>query len=182
MAIGWQEIDGATYFFNGKGQKQTSRWLHLKDSSVNLEGNWYYLNDDSKMQTGGWFKHDDAWYYIQSDGSLLRNGTTPDGYKVNAEGVWTISKSDETTKETKVEHKQDKVTETTQVVTKETDTETNSSVVNEKDQAIEPLSETTEENNQLVLRYYLIFKIKKNTFNGVFLYALLSLARTKSSA
>ena len=28
MAIGWQEIDGATYFFNGKGQKQTSRWLH----------------------------------------------------------------------------------------------------------------------------------------------------------
>ena len=69
MAIGWQEIDGATYFFNGKGQKQTSRWLHLKDSSVNLEGNWYYLNDDGKMQTGGWFKHDDAWYYIQSDGA-----------------------------------------------------------------------------------------------------------------
>ena len=21
------------------------------------------------MQTGGWFKHDDAWYYIQSDGA-----------------------------------------------------------------------------------------------------------------
>ncbi|EFO53839.1 choline binding protein E [Streptococcus infantis SK1302] len=69
MAIGWQEIDGSYYFFNGKGQKQTSRWLHLKNNGVNLEGNWYYLNDDGKMQTGGWFYHDNAWYYIQSDGA-----------------------------------------------------------------------------------------------------------------
>ena len=59
------------------------------------------------MQTG-WKQLDGKWYYFQADGSLLRNGTTPDGYKVNAEGVWTTSKSDETTKETKVEHKQDK--------------------------------------------------------------------------
>ena len=73
MAIGWQEIDGSYYFFNGKGQKQTSRWLHLKNNGVNLEGNWYYLNDDGKMQTGGWFYHDNAWYYIQSDGARRYN-------------------------------------------------------------------------------------------------------------
>ena len=73
MAIGWQEIDGATYFFNGKGQKQTNRWLHLKNNGVNLEGNWYYLNDDGKMQVGGWFYHDNSWYYIQSDGARRYN-------------------------------------------------------------------------------------------------------------
>ena len=49
--------------------------------------------------------------------------------------------------ETKNEHKQDKVTETTQAVTKEINIEKNSSVVNEKDQASEPVSETTEEKN-----------------------------------
>ena len=98
------------------------------------------------MQTD-WKQLDGKWYYFQADGSLLRNGTTPDGYKVNAEGVWTTSKSDETTKETKLEHKQGKVTETTQVVTKETNTETNSSVVIEKNQAPEPVLETTEEKN-----------------------------------
>ena len=56
-----------TISFNGKGSKKTSRWLHLKNNCVNLEGNWYYLNDDGKMQTGGWFYQDNAWYYIQSD-------------------------------------------------------------------------------------------------------------------
>ena len=66
---------------------------------------------------------------------------------VNAEGVWSTSKSEETTQETKNEHKQDKVTETTQAVTKEINIEKNSSVVNEKDQASEPVSETTEEKN-----------------------------------
>ena len=39
------------------------------------------------MQTG-WKQLDGNWYYFQADGSLLKNSTTPDGYKVNEEGVW----------------------------------------------------------------------------------------------
>ena len=31
------------------------------------------------------------WYYFQADGSLLRNGTTPDGYKVNQDGIWSLN-------------------------------------------------------------------------------------------
>ena len=33
-------------------------------------------------------KLDGNWYYFQADGSLLKNATTSDGYKVNEEGVW----------------------------------------------------------------------------------------------
>ncbi len=70
MAIGWREIGGATYFFNGKGQMQAGRWLHLNDDwGENAKGNDYYLNQNGKMQTGGWFKLDGSWYYIQSNGA-----------------------------------------------------------------------------------------------------------------
>ena len=70
MAIGWREIGGATYFFNGKGQMQAGRWLHLNDDwGENAKGNDYYLNKNGKMQTGGWFKLDNSWYYIQSNGA-----------------------------------------------------------------------------------------------------------------
>ena len=70
MAIGWKEIGGATYFFNGKGQMQAGRWLHLNDDwGENAKGNDYYLNSNGKMQTGGWFKLDGHWYYIQSNGA-----------------------------------------------------------------------------------------------------------------
>ena len=70
MAIGWKEIGGATYFFNGKGQMQAGRWLHLNDDwGENAKGNDYYLNSNGKMQTGGWFKLEGSWYYIQSNGA-----------------------------------------------------------------------------------------------------------------
>ena len=69
MAIGWQRIDGAYYFFNGKGQMQANKWLHLVDEREKIEGNWYYLNSDGKMQEAGWFKQDGLWYYITSSGA-----------------------------------------------------------------------------------------------------------------
>ena len=73
MAIGWQYLNGSYYFFNGKGQMQANRWLHLHDSQEKLEGNWYYLNTNGQMQTSGWFKHDGFWYYITSSGARKHN-------------------------------------------------------------------------------------------------------------
>ena len=49
MAIGWKRIAGGYYFFNGRGQMQASKWLHLNDSREKLDGNWYYLNSSGKM-------------------------------------------------------------------------------------------------------------------------------------
>ena len=69
MAIGWQRIDGAYYFFNGKGQMQANKWLHLNDSREKTDGNWYYLNNNGQMQDTGWFNQDGTWYYITSSGA-----------------------------------------------------------------------------------------------------------------
>ena len=80
MAIGWHRLDdGDYYFFNGKGQMQAGRWLHMKDSREKLEGNWYYVNRNGKMQTQGWFKLDDSWYYISSTGARLYDQLAPIG-------------------------------------------------------------------------------------------------------
>ena len=74
MAIGWQDIAGATYFFNGKGQMQSGRWLRITDEwNGEPKYNDYYLNNNGKMQTGGWFYHDNTWYYIQSNGARRYN-------------------------------------------------------------------------------------------------------------
>ena len=29
-----------------------------------------------------------AWYYVGADGAMLTNTVTPDGYTVDADGVW----------------------------------------------------------------------------------------------
>ena len=73
MAIGWKKINGVYYFFNGQGQMQADRWLHLKDSKEKVDGNWYYLNNDGSMQVSGWFKHDGTWYYITWSGARTYN-------------------------------------------------------------------------------------------------------------
>lgn len=69
MAIGWRKINGIYYFFNGQGQMQAGRWLHLNDSREKPDGNWYYLNNNGQMQDTGWFKQDGTWYYISSSGA-----------------------------------------------------------------------------------------------------------------
>ena len=52
-----------------------------------VEGKQYYFSASGAMQTG-WKQFDGNWYYFQANGSLLKNATTPDGYKVNEEGIW----------------------------------------------------------------------------------------------
>lgn len=76
---GWEQINGVWYHFDNSGWMQTG-WL--KDS-----GNWYYLQDSGAMKTG-WMKVSGKWYYAYSSGALAINTTTPDGYRVNANGEW----------------------------------------------------------------------------------------------
>lgn len=60
----------------------------------NTDGKWYYL-DGSGAMVVGWQNIGGKWYYFTVNrdnkhpyGSLYVNTTTPDGYKVNADGVW----------------------------------------------------------------------------------------------
>lgn len=48
---------------------------------------WRYQNDDGSYATG-WVQDDGKYYYLDSNGIMLTDTRTPDGYYVGADGVW----------------------------------------------------------------------------------------------
>lgn len=52
---------------------------------------WWYQNDDSSYFNNGWNWIDGKCYYFDSNGYMLANTTTPDGYFVDASGAWTVN-------------------------------------------------------------------------------------------
>ena len=79
MATGWLKDGGTWYYLKDSGSMATG-WI--KDN-----GSWYYLKDSGAMATG-WIKDNGKWYYLASSGNMLSNTRTPDGYYVDASGVW----------------------------------------------------------------------------------------------
>lgn len=95
---GWEKINRTWYRFDNSGWMQTGwvkdgSWYYLDGSGamktgwVKDNGSWYYLQDSGAMKTG-WMKVSGKWYYAYSSGTLAINTTTPDGYRVNANGEW----------------------------------------------------------------------------------------------
>ena len=85
-AVGWTKTPSGWYYLESTGLMKTG-WLQ------DVDGKWYFLDTAKGIQEGkmltGWNWIDGYCYYfdIQS-GALLVNTTTPDGYKVNADGKW----------------------------------------------------------------------------------------------
>lgn len=96
---GWEKIDKVWYYFDSSGWMQTGwvkdngSWYYLDNSGamktgwLKDNGSWYYLDGSGAMKTG-WFAVSGKWYYAYSSGALAINTTTPDGYRVNANGEW----------------------------------------------------------------------------------------------
>lgn len=40
------------------------------------------------MYAGRWIQEGEWWYYLGADGAMMTDTVTPDGYRVNASGVW----------------------------------------------------------------------------------------------
>ena len=78
MQTGWEKVNNVWYYFDSNGAMKTG-WLKLNNT-------WYYLNSDGAMQTG-WKKISGKWYYFLSNGEMAANTTTPDGYRVGADGA-----------------------------------------------------------------------------------------------
>ena len=76
----FKKINDATYYFNSNGYMLTG-WQRIKD-------NYYFFNTSGAMVTNAWIGN----YYLGSDGIMLTNTFTPDGYYVDANGVWSTSK------------------------------------------------------------------------------------------
>ena len=85
MVYGWLELEDGWYFFDYEtGFQQKGRW-------VAEYSDWYCLDANGRMFTSAWIARDsklDVWYYVNENGLMLTNTTTPDGFYVDAEGIW----------------------------------------------------------------------------------------------
>ena len=116
MQKGWKWIDKAWYYFAESGEMKTGwvkdkdNWYYLdsegkmKTGELQLEKQEYVLANDGHMLTGwngnyyyrasgerakeAWTEIAGKWYYFKANGELVKNGKTPDGYTVDAKGVW----------------------------------------------------------------------------------------------
>lgn len=52
---------------------------------------WWYQNDDGGYPVNSWQWIDGKCYYFDSNGYMLANTTTPDGYAVDASGAWVVN-------------------------------------------------------------------------------------------
>lgn len=97
----WARIKGLWYHFDSEGNMQTgwlqdqNKWYLLNDDGIMyenvwllIEGKWYFLNPDGSLKCSEWFLHNGEWYYLNADGTMLTDGMSPDGYRVDREGHW----------------------------------------------------------------------------------------------
>ena len=109
-ATGWKAQKSNGSYANGEwcqfAWNGKTNWYHFNTQGY-ADGGWftdtdgqkYYLYNTHDGNFGymytGWNQIDGLWYYFNtiavnngSLGSLVTNGTTPDGYKVDAAGAW----------------------------------------------------------------------------------------------
>ena len=74
--------------------KEAGKWYFLLPTTGSMltgiqeiSGDDYYFDNSGAMKVG-WIQEKGEWYYFKASGAMLRNGTTPDGYKVDGEGRW----------------------------------------------------------------------------------------------
>lgn len=97
----WGMIRGMWYYFNEEGYMVTGwfqtgvQWYFLNSDGSMVENNWvlsgdqwYYLKSGGAMAAGQWVTWKGKSYYLNQDGAMAVNTVTPDGYRVDAEGVW----------------------------------------------------------------------------------------------
>ncbi|MBQ4050312.1 MAG: N-acetylmuramoyl-L-alanine amidase family protein [Oscillospiraceae bacterium] len=81
METGWiTDTDGKEYYLNASGAMRTG-WLYE-------DGEWYFFGTSGAKVESGWVLSGGKWYYMQADGTMMTSGVTPDGYRVDADGVW----------------------------------------------------------------------------------------------
>ena len=61
---------------------KTGNWIQAAD------GRWWFQCSDGSYPHSGWEVIDNVYYYFDSNGWMLADTITPDGYYVNASGAW----------------------------------------------------------------------------------------------
>ncbi len=76
----WDSNQKNWWYRYANGSYPTNGWLQIG-------GKWYCFDSVGWMRTG-WIQAGNNWYYCGTDGAMLTNTTTPDGYRVDANGIW----------------------------------------------------------------------------------------------
>ena len=78
LAIGWTEIDGATYYFDQSGIMQINQWIedkYIGPDGIMVTNQW--VDDRYVDDSGNWVKntfvYQDGWKYLYGDGSYAIN-------------------------------------------------------------------------------------------------------------
>ncbi len=78
----WLDLDGVRYWIDPDGYMATG-WRQFTN------GDWYYFGKSSgAMSTNRWVEDNGKWFYLGSQGTLLKDTVTPDGYTLGADGAW----------------------------------------------------------------------------------------------
>lgn len=99
---GWVKDNTGWYYVKNNGVKASGEWItdngetywieadhYMAKGWKQIDGKWYYLCSTGSLAKNVWKAGDDGtWYYLGQDGVMLTNATTPDGYKVGADGAW----------------------------------------------------------------------------------------------
>ena len=89
--LGWIYENGSWYYVDPKTGTLRSGWLYLADGSQYFFSN---KHDGSfgKMLTGWSWIDGNCYYFVteadEREGKLIKDGTTPDGYRVDKDGKW----------------------------------------------------------------------------------------------
>lgn len=76
----WIQNNVGWWYQRADGSYPTNGWMQIG-------GIWYCFDSVGYMRTG-WIQSGGAWYYCDASGAMLTNTTTPDGFKLDANGVW----------------------------------------------------------------------------------------------
>ena len=99
---GWVKDNNGWYYVKNNGTKAAGEWItdsgetywieadhYMAKGWKEIDGKWYYLCSTGSLAKNVWKTGaNGAWYYLGQDGVMLTNTTTPDGYKVGADGAW----------------------------------------------------------------------------------------------
>ena len=155
MQTGWKWHDDAYHYYQESGAQKTGwfqesgKWYYLQAPEGRMvtglqevANEYYYFNTAGEMQTG-WKWFEGYYHYFQESGKMIRDGETPDGYKVDHKGRWLQGGETTTTVETTVVEttKETTVVPTTEVPSTQEPTTVEPTTVEET--TTEPTSQET---------------------------------------
>ncbi|MGE5627664.1 MAG: N-acetylmuramoyl-L-alanine amidase [Solirubrobacterales bacterium] len=73
---------GRRYYCGADGAMAVSTFV------TDYTGKKYFAGADGIIKTSSWVSNNGNWYYVSTDGSLAVSTLTPDGYRVDSNGVW----------------------------------------------------------------------------------------------